>query len=281
MKKKIPFILVLPFLLISCSNNDSSVSYYIDQNGDYLTNEWNSYNDLPALSPSIALKKASHNIETNFVNASYTCSHCEKFEPIFLSVLNSEHYYFESLYKAKKDDATETEQEEIRYNNILMELQNKYGKDSYNGGIDSATPSIYYLANENAYLLDMYDNNDNVNRFKSYLKTQYIKTNIYHFSNFDAYSTFLNTLDNNALTYIDDTSSDESISFYSEHIYQLAKKSEKNLCYLDLNAMGDEEKEKLKNSLNVEDLKPSLLLNKENVSITLDRAIELINNYYS
>ncbi|GEM_PF-6148074 len=281
MRKK-PLLLLLPLLFLSsCVSSPETEKFYVDQNGDFLFNKPNSYLDLPPINATTAINRDKADIPTTFINASFECAQCNKFESVFVATLCKRGYYIETLYKANKDDASETEKENIRYEKELLELQNFYGSKR-GEGIDGAVPSIYTLNNEKSTLYDMYEDNDSYYKFKSYLDTRLKKTNIYHFSTFDAYSKFVSN-EKNILTFLDNPLDEKSLSFYGEAIYSKAKTSKKKLCYIDISQLNDAENEKFKAGFAVNHLSPSLLYHQESISIEKEatKAASIVNRYYS
>jgi len=281
MRKK-SLLFLLPILFIaSCSSSPETEKFYIDQNGDFLLNEPNSYLDLPTIDANVAIKRDKANIPTTFINASFECMQCNKFESVFIATICKRGFYIETLYKAKKEDANETENENIRYEKELLELQNFYGSKREEG-IDGAVPSIYTLNQQKSTLYDMYEDNDSYYKFKSYLDTRLKKTNIYHFFTFDAYSQFIEK-EKNVLTFLDNPLDDNSLSFYSETLYTKAKNSGKKLCYIDISRLSETENEKFKARFSVDFLSPSLFYHQESILIEKEatKAASIVNQYYS
>ena len=181
----------------------------------------------------------------------------------------------------KKDDANETNAEIARYNKELSQLQNAYGKSDNEGGISGDSPSLYLLDGDNATLFDMYSDNGSYLKFKKYLETYLKKTNIFHFSSSKAYESFNHESNNDVLTFIDDSANQDSLSFYSEKLYPLAKKSKKTLCYIDINHLDDIEKANFQNILGVTTLQSSLYFNGTVISLSSEQEISsCITNYY-
>ncbi len=254
------------------SSSTSEAQYYIDQNGDYSSLSFSSYEDLPAYESKKEISHAKKGYYSTFINASCTCSHCLKLEPIFLEAAKKGKYYFETIYLQE-----ETVEEENRYNSLLQPLQLEYGVDRYNGGISGEVPTIYTLSSQGLHNYDFYSNNSSANKLYSYFQTQFIKTNIYHFSNFEAYKKEIAN-NQDILTFAFNSDSDEDFSFYLESIYNKAKTSQNKLFYVDFAKITDLERNKFESLFSPNE--PLLIQNSINIKINSEEASSLLENYF-
>ncbi len=285
-RKTIVSFLIASSLLFSCGNerngesdssNKQNISAYIDQNGDYGHIEISSYSSLPSLSPSSFIYKAEKGLAGLFIDAHEDCSHCLKFEPKCLAALEKTGFYMESLYRDDNEESSSA------YKNTLQILQNKYGSERGNGGINGSTPSIYLGEKAGLTLLDFYSDSDNANRFASYLTSLFTKTEIYHFSSFSSFKSEYEKSNQSALAFFIDESKEETMSFYAEYLYPLAKLSKKSLYYVDIARLNDDDRSAFASYFSFPSLSSSLILDGEKADYLKSEAdaASLINDYYS
>lgn len=285
MKKTIPLLLLSTLSLISCgeasssnaSNGDNNHDpLYLDQNGDYATKSLTSYADLPQLDASRYIADAKNGLTGGFINASYSCSHCLNFEPIFLESLKKTGLYFSAVY-VHEVSAEQQHIEEVRHQKVVDELRAYFGTTFQDGGIDYSYPRLY--ANESSsrlYGFDMYEDNGSVNKFTSYLSLHVKKTNIIHFTQYEAY---LKAMENNggALTLYYSSLNDEA-NFYSSYLYKKAKLGEKPLYYIDYSLCDEANKKSFDHHFQVNG--DSLILANEKEEIKSESIDSLVSNYY-
>ncbi len=292
MKKSLAVLFFLSCLaLFSCNkgvdtSNGSSVPHsdthsLVDQNGDFLYRDPRSFADLPNIYPSGLIKKAEMHTPTIFVNTVFDCSHCQKLEPIFAEAMKKTGFYIETLNR--KENPEDQSRENHIYFQALGEMQSHYGNET-GIGIDGSTPRLY-LAKEQTltYFEGIYDNANNANKFTSYLCSIFQKTEIYHFTSFDAFCKGYENDKQSTLTIIIDEANDDALDFYCKTLYPIAKSSKKKLFFIDVRRFNDNDKKDLQTYFSLDSIPPTLLYQNESINYFTDQesAVSLINRYYS
>ncbi len=291
MKKRLTLILCLISLaLFSCDKEndsdgsitpDSDIHSVIDQNGDFLLNSPQSFDDLLGIYPSSLIKKAEIYTPTIFINTVFDCSHCQKLEPVFIEALKRTGFYIETLHR--RENHVNQTNENHAYYRTLREMQNYYGME-LGTGIDGSTPRLY-LANGKSLTLfqNMNDNSGNANQLTNYLRSMLQKTEIYHFTSFEAFQKGYEDHEKSILTVFLDESNDEALDFYGNMLYPIAKASKKKLYYVDIRRLDEQGKNNFQNYFSLDSLPPILLYQNESVSYLTakEEATSLMNRYYS
>lgn len=288
MKKRLALIFCLISLtLFSCDREDwsitpdSAIHSVIDQNGDFLLNSPQSFDDLPEIYPSSLIKKAEFYTPTVFINTNFECSYCQKMEPTFIEALRKTGFYVEALNR--REFNSNQEEEDHLYHRALGEMQNFYGNE-VGVGIDGRTPRLY-LANGNSltFFQNIYDNSGNANQLTNYLRSMLQKTEIYHFTSFEAFQKGYEDNEKSVLALFIDESNDDALDFYCNTLYSVAKSSNKKLYYVDIRRLDEQEKNGFQNYFSLDSLSPTLFYQNESVSYLTakEEAVSLMSRYYS
>lgn len=284
MKKTTPLLLLSTLSLLSCSGTNALSSeggtdhhdpFYLDQNGDYSVKDLNSYADLPQLDTSRYIEETKNGLTGAFINASYSCSHCLNFEPIFLEALKKTGLYFSAVY-AHKTSEEQQNAEEVRHQRVVDELRAYFGTTFREGGIDYSYPRLYVNeSSRSLYGFDMYSDNGSVSKFTSYLSLHVKKTEIIHFTQYEAY---LKAMQNKSALTLYYSSLNDETNFYASSLHQKAKASSKPLYYIDYSLCDEANKKSFDDYFKLE--QDSLILNDEKKEIKSESIDSLVSSYY-
>lgn len=158
---------------------------------------------------STLIAEAEAGIPTYVLFARESCSYCQKFEPYFIGAMKK---IYRNIYVYYYTDDGIDDRAFVM--DALNTLQTKYGKDESKGGISGAVPSIYYLDGTKANLMDMYEDNNSVYKFSSYMQYETKASSFYRFSDFETFKT-ANNEHNDVRTVLYDSSDTESQTKYS------------------------------------------------------------------
>lgn len=269
MIKKTPLIIIFALTLVGCntsSSNDEG-TYIIDKNGDYLYSEPTSYLSAESNKRAASLiAEADAGNTCYFLFTSEGCSHCISFEPIFIASLVSNDYEITIFHKTS-DNLTQ-------YSEDLTTFQNKYGKDDSKGGVDGATPRLYRIDKDGCHRYEMYSNMDSEKVFSSYMNQRVSFSSI---TRFHSFTSFTNEKNSSGLSFVYDPTDSYSLSFYYDHLYSLAKNSDKTLDVLDYSSLSDDEKASLDSNYH-----PLLTYDEDTIDVKSEEAsaLSLIEEYY-
>jgi hypothetical protein len=269
MQKKASLFIIASLALTGCasSSENEEGTYIIDKNGDYLLQEPVDYlsasNDKRA--SSLILEAEAGNT-CYFLVTSEGCSHCQTFEPTFIASLVKNDYEITIFHKTKNTTT--------QYSEDLTALQNKYGSDDSKGGVDGATPRLYRISQDGCYRYEMYSNMDNEKIFSSYMNQRVTFSSITRFHSISAFSSKKNS---SGLSFIYNPDDSDSLSFYYDHLYPLAKTSKKTLDILDYSSLSNEDKASMDSNYS-----PLLSYSGSTIDIKSEKAsaLSLIEEYY-
>ncbi len=274
MKKRLPLIICLPLLLVSCNKNeyyDSSKDFQLCRNGDLLSLNFEdaTYEDISNnLEASSAISSMELGESVTFIRTSSTCHSCIDFEPTFLSFIKNNQLDI-SVYS----DTSKANQYASEYSNYLGEDNIEHDEEHT---FLNRTPTWYYSSKEKGCKIALWGGGNDY-----FLKTSFLKyasiTNIYKFSSIS----FLEKgLDNssNALVYLLDKTDTWSASFYKNTLYPLAIKSNKPTYILDMERVKKEDLEDVQKYFS----SSCLILEKEKAGTNDETSLNnLVSSYYN
>lgn len=172
----------------------------------------------------------------SFIHYSENCSYCERLNPVFSSYILSSYAYV------------------YRYEESISDLINFLGSGTYAGNLiqtlreNNSTPTLFYVnategeINATALCDELLSHSGTSTILGDYLYPLYSTTNIYRFTEYDA---FLNDYSRNEFTAIMDLSITEQSNLWSNpanSLRSVAITHEKALRIIDYSKLSDEEK---------------------------------------
>ena len=207
----------------------------IDQNGDLLVHKGATgltYNDV-TLEGSIEAYNESIAANQDFflLFTRPTCSHCIDLEPTYVE------FALKSGLRIYRDELPSEGKEMREWATSFSGLASI--KDNI------ATPVMHLIQANNgdpkATYLNFYASDSSAESLSAYMSKQLNRTNIYRFETYEGVAAFRES-HQEALYFF---ASNEYEPFYYENVYEVAKKSEKPLAYINVASFDDADKEKL------------------------------------
>lgn len=270
--KSVIVLTILPMLLASCTDGVGNKTFFIDRTEEvnfsfeddtdaYVNHAY--YKNWDEIKPQLEMGVGMLVILTQV-----TCGHCTRFKNTFIDYCKLNSIAYGVIENSGK--TYETYQE---YHKQVDDMNEFYGyKEGDENYIAAATPSVLGLNKSKGF--EMIGGAVTSSRLTAELKRFVTYTNIYHTR------TFSITSEDN-LKYILNTDDSNSVSFYENELYPLAKKSKKRVDIIDYNLMDEEDRVSLFEAYSLTSYEPLLMLGDKSVNTKNDpdNAKSLIASY--